>query len=102
MKDALAGLCPDVGHHRDDVQTVRDTVVGVPDVGFRGDGADVSVLTLESAFPVVIPGFVAIDVAREQGVSGHHDSVVDGLGAGGHGERHEAEKQRDFVDQSAA
>ena len=33
VEHALAGAGPDVRHHRDDVQPVRDAVVGGPDVG---------------------------------------------------------------------
>jgi hypothetical protein len=101
VEDALAGFRPDVGHHGDDVQPIRDAVVGVPDVDLGRDGADVPVVTLERTFPVVIPAFIAVDVAGEQAAFGHHDPVVDGLGPSGHGQRESEENRRQFLDHSA-
>ena len=102
VEDALAGPRPDVGHHRDDVEPIGDAVVGVPDVGLRRDGADVPVFPLESTFPVVVPAFIAVEVAREQGAFAHHDPVIDGLGPGGHGKRETDENRRQLLDHDAA
>lgn len=87
-----------IRHHRDHVQPIGDAVVGVPHVGLRRDGADVSVVTLERAFPVVIPCVMAVEAAREQRSSGDHDAVIDGLRARGHGNEQNDRKQRECVD----
>ena len=51
---ALAGAGPHVRDRRDDVQPVRDAVVGRPQIGLGRDGSDIAIPTLQRSFPVLI------------------------------------------------
>ena len=90
LERARARLGPDPRQHRDHVDAVGDAVGPHPADALGGERADVAVVALERALPVAVPAVVRVDEAGAELPAGHHQAVVDRLGA----ERRGAEREQ--------